>query len=894
MIWRAIAALSGALLWGSTLAAQEVRPTDRITVSMRGVPVVSALDRLVALSGISLVYDPAVVGSAAVFCQAENEPAETVLRCIVREAGLDFYRLSSGTYVVIASVTQAPQFASFAGVVHDAQTGEALPNARVALDETVVARQSNDGGAFTFPAVLPGRYRVRVQAIGYAPYRAELELVPGRPQRWRVPMQRLPVALELVAVTGIAAPISISLTDADAVRTDSAVSMLRPGALFRAAANHLGVGQRALVGDLHIQGGEAGEHQFRLDGVPVFDPISLAQLFGSFTPLAIQRLTVRKAGFGVTHGSYTSGVIDLEHSLGGSTGVTATVDPFAYSARVSGAMKLGGRQARGMLAARRSLWDAFPASAVRNAVHDWSRVDRVLLDRAIGGVPNVASTTPFTTDASQSRLYMADVHGAARVDLGSFRALAASFYYSDNLARTTVQASAPRTTNGRAELSTLDQYSWTTVGGQLRHEWFPSARTQQDVRVRYSRHALSHRHDASLQESVRPDGSAVPHEGNRVDEAAVEATLRYAANARSDLTFGVEAARTSSSMDMDNLVFRPVRSASDAWRVAQYTQWSQRLTPQVRIDAGLRLTWVPTFATVYGEPRLSVSGDHQRTSHVFAWKLAAGVHRQFVTQYDLPSVGPTSVVSGVRFWLPVDGTIRPPESYHSAVEAVWRWSNGWEVRSEGYAKWLPNIPAVDFRVLLDHSRTMPLDVTQGMFIARSRGTTFGGGARVSRDATQWRALLGIDAGFSQRTFPGRFSEQMQPTPWNEPLRVTSEFAWQPSPPVELSVQSRTVWGRPWSLRRSYYDLMIDGLPVANPGSDALPLWQEVDLGASYDLSVRGLGAAVHLSVLNALGRGNVLDQWLDPSPSTDGGVSYTRTSRVAIGRQFVLSVRLQR
>jgi hypothetical protein len=265
-----------------------------------------------------------------------------------------------------------------------------------------------------------------------------------------------------------------------------------------------------------------------------------------------------------------------------------------------------------------------------------------------------------------------------------------------------------------------------------------------------------------------------------------------------------------------------------------------------------------------------------------------------VTQFDLPSIGPTSVVSGVRFWLPVDGTIRPPEAYHTAIEAVWKWSNGWEVRSEGYAKWLPSIPALDFSVLLDHSRTMPLDVTQGMFIARSRGTTYGGGVRVSREASLWRAQIGVDAGWSQRTFPGRFDGRAQPTPWNEPLRVTSAVAWQPRTSVELSAQTRSVWGRAWALRRSYYDLTIDGLPVNDPGDDQLPLWQEVDLGASYDLAVRGIGAAVHASVLNAFGRANVLDRWLDPAPSTSGGAPYTSVSRAAIGRQFVISVRLQR
>ena len=51
------------------------------------------------------------------------------------------------------------------------------------------------------------------------------------------------------------------------------------------------------LADVHIQGGEAGEHQFQLDGVPVFEPVHLRGLLGAFNPFAIERITVHKAGY---------------------------------------------------------------------------------------------------------------------------------------------------------------------------------------------------------------------------------------------------------------------------------------------------------------------------------------------------------------------------------------------------------------------------------------------------------------------------------------------------------------------------------------------------------------------------------------------------------------------
>lgn len=897
---RGASGLAVLLVWSAPLLAQDApdRGTARLTLGLRGVPVAEALDRFAAASGISLAFDPTAVGTRPIFCQVEEARPEEMLRCIVREAGLDFYQLSSGTYVVIASLARAPQIAALVGQVTDAASGEPITRARVSIDAAGGPRAVNDGGTFRFASLLPGRYQVRVQAVGYRPLVRDLDLAPGREERWRLALDPLPPTLSLVEVTGLTANTALRTTGAQGITPDSLPAVLASAGMLRAAANQLGIGQRALAGDLHIQGGEAGEHQFRLDGVPVFDPVSVARMFGAFAPLAIRQLTVHKAGFGVAHGSYTAGVIDLEHSVGaGAEGVTTTVDPMSASLRYGARGYIGGRRATGMVAARRSLWDVAPAPSVERALHGWARVDPVLLERTNGATSPLGGGEAFRIDKNTPTLRFVDVHGAGRVELGAFQSLAASFFVSDNAVSADVQAMGILQGATTRTLQTRDAYAWQTAGGMLRHDWMPTARVQQMLRLRVSTHALDHRHHA-VDGAARPAEAttaaetrlAERRETNGVQEYALDAVTRVSATDRGELVIGAEMARTGSHMDMNNGVFRPMQNQSGAWRASQFTEWRQQWANGVQADVGMRLTWVPTFATVYAEPRLSVRGEHPRDAHVFAWRAASGVHRQYVSQFDLPALGPTAVASGVRFWLPVDGSIRPAESYHATGEFVWRHARGFEVRTEAYHKWLTSVPALDFSVLLGEGGAMPHDVPQSMFVGRSRGRTLGAGVQFAQRTAWGRTAIGVDGGHSVRTFPGRFNGREQRTPWNESVRVTSSVDARLPGDVALSLQSRHVWGRAWALRRAYYDLALDGLPVNAPGDDALPAWHEVDVALARPLRIGNARTVVSLTALNALGRMNVMDQWLVPAiTATDA----TRVSRNAVGRQLLVTMRVQ-
>ena len=146
-------------------------------LSLRDVPVGTALEELVTLTGISLVYSSEVVRGRRTVCRTESASPEELLRCITEGAGLDFYRLSSGTYVVIEAPEALPAFGTLSGQIVDAVTGEPVPFAQVELADGTRSARSNGAGIFLLTRLLPGPHQLLVAQWGYTPQRLPLEKI---------------------------------------------------------------------------------------------------------------------------------------------------------------------------------------------------------------------------------------------------------------------------------------------------------------------------------------------------------------------------------------------------------------------------------------------------------------------------------------------------------------------------------------------------------------------------------------------------------------------------------------------------------------------------------------------------------------------------------------------
>lgn len=899
-LWRRawVGVLLAALGWGGGLGtavqAQPAEADSTHTLILRDVPLRQALDELVAATQVNLIYDSGLVRDQRIFCTGRDAPPEALLRCILHDVPLDYVRTSSGTFVLIASVQRAPRRGQLAGRVVDEETGEPLPHAHVLLADASTGTATNEAGLFSFSSLLSGSHRVVVTYMGYRTHVEQVWVPPNESVRARIALHPRPMSTDPVVVTGLQQRLpskGLGKGEFDAGRVSAPGGMGTPD-VTRGAGRLMGVSRRSPLAELHIQGGGTGEHQVQLDGIPVRNPVSLGRLLGAFSPLAIGRFTVHKAGFGAQHGSHLAGLVEVEHDLtrSGDRYASVEVDPVSINGRVQHAVRLpGGVAGDAMIAARSSTWDVYRDPALHELLTEWNTADAFLASQLVGREIRAADLEPHR---SQIGVSFSDVHAATRLQLGPFHSLYASLYRGTNEIGAGFQTVPAEPSDSARAVVTRDHYDWSNLGGQIRLEWLLGARAIGTVRLHGSRHASRYEYRAG---ATAPPGPEVPDENNEVNEVGVEAALEYSLTAQHRVIGALEAVHTDSRFRADNGFIRPLAYANPSWHLASYVTGEHALGMQATLEWGTRLTFVPERRTVYAEPRLALRYDRSESAlGAYAVRIASGLYRQFTSRFDLSSTGPTSVVPSIRFWLPIDASTAPPTAYHAAADLLLMPAPRWTISAEGYYKGQPRIHTLDYATLVAPSEAPTLQTaTQRDFVTASRGYAYGAGLQVTYDGPRLQSALRYTHSHSRRQYPSRFGDGMEATPWNEPHRLALDLDVPVVGGLAAHGSWKAVWGRSWAFRRAYYDYLSVGVPTATfgdyaieaPASHTLSPLYRLDAGLSYTRNWGSVHVTAQAHLINVLDRANAFDWRLSP---TDTGLD--RGVRTLPGRRPVLSL----
>jgi hypothetical protein len=918
----ALAALPG----GAPLAAQDPSTPQgpHWDLALQDVPVDDALTRLVSLTGIDLVYASEVTRGRRTFCRATEASAEDLLRCIVRGAELDFYRLSSGTYVVIDDPRDAPAWGTVVGVILDADSGMPVPFAAVEEPRSGRRTVSDAQGRFLLPGLVPGDLELVASGMGYRAARAQLGVPAAGAIRRAIHLRPEAVRMAPLVVRGMEPRLSRD----ELGEAVTAGPTLQAGAIHRGpvtgVARRSGVSRSPFAADLRIQGGAVGEHLVRLDGVPVFEPVSLGRMLSAFSPLALERITVRKAGFGVEHGSFIGGVVEVEQGVGGDAGdgLAGRIDPYAAEARLTLPLPgVGGApEGRLLTALRSSVWGLWQEPVLNGMLQEWNAVDPVLMrNLAPDGGGAFADALDWQPHRHGSDLFFQDVHVRAEVPMGSFRRLEASVYRGVNRVGTDLFAAGIHPETGLPDRLVLsrDAYDWGNTAGQVSWSALVGERGSLRLRLRGSRHRLDHSYgmvdgsvlDTPPAEVAAPgslegllgaalDSIAPASDGNTVSEVAGEAVARWAPSRSHVVSGGVEVARVDSRVHLDDPWFQRLSSAHRQDRVSGWVQDRWTPTEAMSVEVGLRATRLADRGEGYLEPRAAVRFDLPEVAGgPLSARVSWGLHRQFLNRYEVTSVGPSALVPAVQFWAPTDPSVRPPRAEHVSAEAVWRPRPEIELRAEGWHKEFTHLLDLDYGALLHDAGGALREVEQAAFVGQSRGRASGLGVRLAYRTDRWRARVGYDRTVSRRTFPSRFGGALQPVPWLEPHRLTAAGEVGVGGGVTLRAEFMGIWERPWGLRRPYYDYLAVhgggvGPQLSHPGDDTLPPLLETDLTVGWSTRVGDARVELRALVRNVFDRDNVLDRSLLLETGDAGGPAYRPLARLLPGVTPLIAVRI--
>jgi len=631
----------------------------------------------------------------------------------------------------------------------------------------------------------------------------------------------------------------------------------------------------------------------------VYLPLNVATFVGPFSPFALGRITVHKAGFGADHGSQISGVIEAEHDLRTPVGLrgvrqqnqfTLQIDPLSTNARFSSnRTDRGGRHITTLTAARIGMWSLTSPPSLAGLLDDWNSVDTFLLSAF------ASTNTPFANlpPEGEPTLQFADLHQAVRIRFGALRTLNVSAYWGRSAIGNELSSSellpdaqpgsgSPLPTDRLARFR--DLYGWQNGMAQARYDVVQSAHMLTHVQVRGSFYRL--RHDFEAPDNFSADETE--DDGNEVFEVGLKGGMDYYMDNGHHLEAALEIIGSGSDFSVAGTQQLPVSHSSSGFRVAGFLQDNLQLGQHGSLEFGTRLTWLNARNTLYGEPRLSTRFDYADTPlGAVSFFVGGGLYRQFTSQFDISSRSPRAFVSSTRVWLQNDNTVTPPKTGHLAAEILISPTPQWSLSLESYYKRNYHVLTLDYSAEPDPGANL----SQDAFLQSSSGHAAGLSASLTRSVGPGGVGISFDYSRAEREIDNLFGGRSQTVPWNEPLRLEAKADLVPFQGAVFLIRWKSIWDRAWGFRKSYYDFLsahlnqvddlvadmrsngvsedairriqrqIEFFDLTSPDDHVLPGIHQLDAGFSWSFPVGSYAVQVRADVINVLGRTNAAE-WL--------------------------------
>lgn len=898
--------LAGMLLFPEPSMGQQSDPKTVETFVSRGAPLASALQKLVKHTGLDLIYDPRLVRNHTVYVAAEQEKAEEILRLILKNSGLDFIQLSSGTYVLVRHTRQQTDYGHLSGKVIDKATGKPLDGAHVMLADASTGTATNSSGYFNISRLESGKHEVTVTYVGYQPVRDTVWVPANRGSRQDFSLHMKPVWVEPVIVSDIQKRLPAAGAFIPEIKKPSK-SMLGTVDAIKSMNTVMGINFDLGLADYNIQGGNTSENELRLDGVPIYNPVSMGRLIGAFSPYALGNIEIYKAGFGSSVGSQLSGIINIKHDFSHQQkrSVLLQADPLSINGRLDHQITIEqGPEISLMLAARTNIWRWYQQPRLAQTFREWDHIDPLLTNSLL----DISDTEMnFLQEDHRSDIRYSDLHFAAAVKHSDFQTTRISAYMGNNYLQTNLfsenRALASASPN---YISTIDRYNWTNMMGKVEHDWLISPRWDAKISAYITRHSLSHQYamgndlntslsfesNQTLSDQLRASAIRNMSTGdkNGITESAISAKFNYSLSKNYKLNTGLKATHLNYRFQISDLYLNTARSRTSSFLISNFVQNNLYLSHKTSLSVGSRFTFVPSRDLVFAEPRLSLQHDRPASPIGYlSTKLSGGIYRQFINQFEVSNIGPSALVPSIRFWVPVDYSMNVPKAYHLAGNILWEPGNNWTIKAETYYKWMPMTLSLNYNQLSGQTVSGSRSLNkQAQFITDSKQLTYGAGLSLEKVLPSLRIHLKTDYqySFSRRLIAGRFDSRYEPVPWNQPHQLGFSIEWQVIPNLMMVAQWKSIWGRSWGFRKAYYDYLALTEPAhsgkhsfENPSADKLPAFHQLDAGASYKKKLGSTSIQFRLDLFNLLNHNNVINWWLTPIQNETTDPKYSRRER---------------
>ncbi len=284
---------------------------------------------------------------------------------------------SLGTSSRTRSLVQPVPRVRLSGYVRSRASGEVIRRAEVRADDGSVRVESNEEGFYSL--LLPvGARRIRIRAIGFAPFDTTLRLSGSLSRDFLLSSREVTLASVTVQADakGDRPDLDPRTPDMSVVRLDMRAIKLLPTVLgepdpIRSLTLLPGVSLSSDASTaISVRGGAADQNLFLLDEATVYNPSHILGFLSTFNADAVDNFTLYKGAIPARFGGRLSSVVDVRQREGNANEFVGSASIGLLASRGTLEGPLPKRVGSYMIAARRSYADLFAPLASDTAIRD--------------------------------------------------------------------------------------------------------------------------------------------------------------------------------------------------------------------------------------------------------------------------------------------------------------------------------------------------------------------------------------------------------------------------------------------------------------------------------------------------------------------------------------------
>ena len=715
------------------------------------------------------------------------------------QRGRSGLRVLAAVWLLAAGAAQA---ATLSGFVTDADNGEALILAVVAVESLQLGAVSNNSGYYAVKQVPAGTHVVSTSHIGYQTRWDTLSFSADEAMRLDVALVPKPVDIgEEVVVEAERREELEQATQSSfiALQVEPLQQMPAIGEadLLRSLQLLPGIQSASDVSSgLYVRGGGPDQTAILLDHIPLYNPSHLFGFFSTFNPDAIKDVQLYKGAYPAAYGRTLGAVLDVSNREGNRQRFSGRGGISLIASRLLAEGPVG--QGSWMMAGRRTYLE-----------------------------PVLSAIRSFDVDIPLN-YYFYDFNGKVNQRWGDDTFTVSTYWGQDDLrvdAEEEDESFADLRWGNRAVTA-----RWTRVFSPTLFGHFMAAGSS---------------YESILLVSFFDTPFSI---ANSIRDWSLKGDVDYFANRDHTLTLGFLATlfefdySQSFNQEEESLYQKSVLASA-------YVQDEWQAGPTTRLRLGGRGAYFSVGDRLHFMPRLSLSRALSENIRV---KAAAGMYRQYLQLIT------TEVFSGGDFWVPLDSSVEPGRSYQGVIGTEWNPSRRYQLSVETYYTDLANLVVLDNAVAVDSEGTRSDD------IFKSGGSGWASGVEVflQRRTGALTGWIGYTLGWTRRTFPELNRGRAFPPKYDRRHDLSFVVSYNlgkwrlGSNLVYATGQTFTPASARYSLREPTTGSLQDYVLPANRNSARLLPYHRLDASASREFGLWGLDVEFYLQIFNIYSRRN--------------------------------------